>query len=106
MVRAFHLYPIDTADPAWSRTKYQGFSFVVEVNEGGALRRVDADALGRAMVDGNKDRDLAFARDRAGQVGAPECVHRLGNDGAVVTARASRRADPRRGKQIILAHKP
>src|ERR687886_760548 len=45
---------------------------------GGALRRVDADALGRAVVDGDKDRDLAFARDRGGQVGAPECVHRLG----------------------------
>src|ERR671933_395984 len=71
---------------------------------GGALRRVDADALGRAVIDGDKDRDLAFARDRAGQVGAPHRVHRLGNDGAVVTARAPGRADPRRREQMVLAH--
>src|SRR5919202_6228700 len=71
---------------------------------GGALRRVNADALGRAMVDGDKDRDLAFARDRAGQVGAPHRVHRLRDDGAVVTARAPGCTDTGRGEQIVLAH--
>src|ERR671938_788767 len=73
---------------------------------GGALRRMDADAFGRAVVDGDKDRDLALAREGRGQVRAPECVHRLGDDGAVVTARASRRADPGGREQIILTHEP
>src|ERR671938_1751331 len=71
---------------------------------GGALRRMDADAFGRAVVDGDKDRDLALAREGRGQVGAPECVHRLGDDGAVVTARASRRADAGWREQMVLAH--
>src|ERR671938_367814 len=73
---------------------------------GGALRRMDADAFGRAMVDGDKDRDLTLAREGRGQVRAPHRVHRLGDDGAVVMARAPGRADPGGREQIIPKHEP
>ena len=36
MTRAFHLYPVDAADPAWSRTTCRSLCFAVEVNEGAA----------------------------------------------------------------------
>src|SRR3954468_3973898 len=58
------------------------------------------------MIDGDKHRDLALTYDGRGQVGAPHRVHRLGDDGAVVVARASGRADPRGGEEIVLAHEP
>src|SRR4051812_26347731 len=58
------------------------------------------------MIDGDKHRDLPLTGYGRGQVGAPHRVHRLGNDGAVVVARASGRADPRGGEEIVLAHEP
>ena len=67
---------------------------------------MDAHALGRVMIDGDEHRDLALAGDGRGQVGAPHRVHRVGDDGAVVVARASRRADPRGRKQVVRAHEP
>src|SRR5919205_3894198 len=94
----------DTLGEAAEVTPYPLPDRLERLEAGGALRRVDAYALGRAMVDGDKDRDLALARDRGGQVRAPHRVHRLRDDGAVMTARASRHADPRRGEPIILAH--
>src|SRR3954447_3889998 len=58
------------------------------------------------MIDGHKHRDLPLTGDGRGQVGAPHRVHRLGDDGAVVVARASGRADPRGGEEVVLAHEP
>src|SRR3954464_10132389 len=58
------------------------------------------------MIDGHEHRDLSLPRDGRGQVGAPHRVHRVGDDGAVVVARASGRADPRGGEEIVLAHEP
>jgi hypothetical protein len=56
---------------------------------------VDADALGRAMVDGDEDRDLALLHREAGRhVGAPHRVDGLRDDRAVVAARAARTARP------------
>jgi hypothetical protein len=62
---------------------------------GGTLRRMNADALGRTMIDGDKDRDLTLAGDGGGQIGAPHGVDRLGDDGPVVAARPARRAAAR-----------
>jgi len=73
---------------------------------GGAWRGVDADAVGRAVIDGDEDGDLALAGDSRGQVGAPHHVHRLRDDGAVVGARPARRAGSRPGEQAMHAHQP
>jgi hypothetical protein len=72
---------------------------------GGAVRGVDADALGRAVIDGDEDGDLALAGGGRGQVGPPYHVHRLGDDGAVVGTRAARRAAARRGEQAMRTHR-
>ena len=40
------------------------------------MRRVDADALGRAVVDGDEHRRLPLAGPGGGQVGAPHRVDR------------------------------
>src|SRR3954470_16498629 len=58
----------------------------------GAAAGVDADALGRAMIDGDEHRRLALASDDGGQVGAPHEIDPLGGDGAVVGSRAPRPA--------------
>src|SRR3954470_5296647 len=58
------------------------------------------------MIDGHKHRDLPLTGDGCGQVGAPHRIHRRGDDGAVVVARASRRANPRGGEEVVLAHEP
>src|SRR5919205_1687075 len=72
----------------------------------GAVAGMDADALGRAVVDGDEHGRLALAGDRGGQVGAPHHVDRLRDDRAVMAARPARRAGPRRGEQAVLAHQP
>src|SRR3954452_22510088 len=72
----------------------------------GTVAGVDADALGRAVVDGDEDGGLTLAGDRGGQVGAPHHVDRRGDDRAVVAARPARRAGPRRGEQVGLPHQP
>src|SRR3954454_12419094 len=58
------------------------------------------------MVDGDKHRDLPLARDGRGQVRAPHRVHRLGDDGAVVVARASGGPSPGGREEVVLAHEP
>src|SRR4051794_37211886 len=58
------------------------------------------------MVDSHEHRDLALAGEGRGQVGAPHRVHRLGDDGAVVGARASGGPGPGGCKQVVLAHEP
>src|SRR5918998_3974891 len=67
---------------------------------------MDADAVGRAVVDGDEPRRLTLAGDGRGQIGAPEGVYGLGDDGAVVGPRAAGRADPRGGEEAVLAHQP
>src|SRR3954447_8051237 len=80
---------------------------------------VEADALGRAMIDGDDcsvtvsaarvsslQGRLAFASDDAGQVGAPHDVDPLGGDPAVVGPRAMRAAGTLMGQQAMLAHQP
>src|SRR5690242_19617314 len=71
---------------------------------GGSERGMEADALGRAVVDGDEHRGLTLAGDGRGQVGTPHYVHRLGDEGAVVAAWSTRRAHPCGGEQIVLAH--
>src|SRR3954447_11961391 len=73
---------------------------------GGPARSMDAHALGRVMIDGDEHRDLTLAGDGRGQVGAPHRVHRRGDDGAVVRARAPGHPDPGGREQIVLAHEP
>src|SRR3954451_6356128 len=73
---------------------------------GGPARGMNADALSRVMIDSDEYRDLTLAGVGRGQVGAPHRVHRVGDDGAVVGARASGRADPRGRKQVVRAHEP
>src|SRR3954453_16967039 len=73
---------------------------------GGPARGMDAHALSRVMIDSDEYRDLALAGVGRGQIGAPHRVHRVGDDGAVVVARASGRADPRGRKQVARAHEP
>src|SRR3954463_1672672 len=58
------------------------------------------------MIDGHEHRDLALTREGRGQVGAPHLIHRLGDDGAVVGARASGCPDPGGREQVGLAHEP
>src|SRR3954471_5314236 len=72
----------------------------------GASAGVEANALGRAVIDGNEHRRLAFASDDAGQVGAPHEIDPLGGDGAVVGSRAMRAAGTLMSKQAMLAHEP
>src|SRR3954470_18379456 len=85
----------------------------------GASAGVEADALGRAMIDGDDcsvtvsaarvsslQGRLAFASDDAGQVGAPHAIDPLGGDGAVVGARAPRPAHALMRQQAVLAHQP
>src|SRR3982750_699726 len=58
------------------------------------------------MIDGNKHRDLPLTGDGCGQVGAPHRVHRLGDDGALVGARASGHPGPGGRQQVVRAHEP
>ncbi len=73
---------------------------------GGLCMGVDADAFGRAMIDRDEHRSLAFAGDRRRQVGAPHHVDRIGDDGSIVVARPARRANPGRRQQVVLPHQP
>ena len=73
----------------------------------GALRccALDAHALGRSMVDGDEDRDLAVLhREGGGHLGAPHRVDRLGDDGVVMVARAAGAAHAGGCLQTILPH--
>ena len=54
---------------------------------GAAARRVDADALGLVVVDGDEDRDLPLLGPGRRHVGAPHGVDPVRDDRAVVVAR-------------------
>src|SRR3954462_13605805 len=58
------------------------------------------------MVDGNEHGRQALAGVGRAEVRSLHRVHRLRDDGPVVAARATRRSDPPRGKQVVLAHEP
>jgi hypothetical protein len=72
----------------------------------GAAAGVNADALGRAVIDGDEHGSLALARHDRGQVGAPHRIHPLGDDRAVVGPRAVRSAGTLVRQQAVLAHEP
>src|SRR4051794_34144205 len=72
----------------------------------GAVAGVEADTLGRAMIDGDEHRRLALASDDGGQVGAPHEIDPLGGDPAVVGSRAMQAAGTLMGQQAMLADQP
>src|SRR3954465_3458984 len=67
---------------------------------------VDADALGRAMINGDEYRRLALAGHDRGQVAAPHHIDPLGGDPAVMGSRAMRAAGTLMGQEAVLAHQP
>ena len=72
----------------------------------GALVGVDADAFAVAVIDGDQDVGHALGQgDALGHIGAPQDVHGLGGDGAVVRLVRSL-ADPVRCQQVVLPHQP
>ncbi len=69
--------------------------------------RVDADALLRAVVDGDEDRGVALASGEAGGgVGSPQLVWAVGGDRAVVVPRPTAAPDAGRGEQPRRPHQP
>src|SRR3954464_15503235 len=72
----------------------------------GAAGGVNADALGRAVVDGHEHRGLTLAGHHRGQVGPPHHVDPLGRDRAVVGLRAAGMAGTLVGEQAVLAREP
>ena len=72
-------------------TQSLGGTFTVVVN-GNMFRidGVDADAFGRAVIDGDEDGSLALAGRHAGHVGSPHLIDPIRSDPAVMSARASR----------------
>src|SRR5512144_900470 len=82
------------------RTGFQGLEAV------GALVGVDADAFAVAVIDGDEDVRHALGQgDALGHIGAPQDVHGLGGDGAVVRPVRSL-ADPVRRQKVVLPHQP
>ena len=73
---------------------------------GGSCIGMNADAFGGAVIDGDEHGRLALAGDRGRQIGAPDRIHRGGDDGAVMVARSAWCADPRLCEQIVLPHQP
>src|SRR5512147_3013692 len=72
----------------------------------GTLVGVDADAFTVAVIDGDEDVGHALGQgDALGHIGAPQDVHGLGGDGAVVGLVRSL-ADPVRRRQAVLPHQP
>ena len=72
----------------------------------GAGMRMDADAFGGTVIDRDEHGGLAFAGERRRQIGPLHGVHCLGDDGAVMAARATRCAETRRCQQIMCPHQP
>jgi hypothetical protein len=67
---------------------------------------MNADALGRAVIDGDEHGSLPLARHDRGQVGAPHRIHPLGGDRAVMGPRAVRPAGTLVRQQAVLAPEP
>ena len=74
---------------------------------GPALGGMEADARGRAVIDGHEDEGCPLGDGHGGRhVCAPHHVGRLGGDGPVVRLRPMRVARARRGLEVVLAHQP
>src|SRR5579871_3055056 len=72
-----------------------------------ALRGVDADALGRAVVDGSEDGDVALGeRVRGRRVCPPHLVGALGRDRPVVGTGPEDATSPGRRQESVFAHEP
>src|SRR5512144_1108287 len=72
----------------------------------GALVGVDADAFTVAVIDGDEDVGHALGQgDALGHIGAPQDVHGLRGDDAVVRPVRSL-ADPVRRQKVVLPHQP
>src|SRR4051794_40255475 len=72
----------------------------------GAPAGMDADALGRAVVDGDEHRGPALAGHHRGQVGPPHQADPLGRDRAVVGPRAVSTPGTLVRQQAVLAREP
>src|SRR3954464_10652747 len=72
----------------------------------GTAAGMKADALGRAVIDGNEHRSLTLAGHDRGQIAAPHDVDPLGGDPAVMGPRAMRAAGTLMGQEAVLAHQP
>src|SRR5436305_909978 len=72
----------------------------------GAAGGVDADALGRAVVDGHEHRGLTLAGHHRGQVGPPHHVDPLGRDRAVVRLWPAGPPGALRCQQAVRPHEP
>src|SRR5262249_26268057 len=69
------------------------------------FRGVESHTLSGAVVDSDKDADLALLRGYGrGHVGAPEFVRSIGDDRAGMGLRAVGMSDPLRCLQAVLAH--
>ena len=69
--------------------------------------RMQADALGRAVIDGHEDEGRALAHGHCGRhVRAPHHIGSRGGDRAVVRLRAVRVAHAVRGLEVVLPHQP
>ena len=77
------------------------------LKSGPALGRMQADALGRAVIDGHEDEGRALAHGHCGRhVRAPHHIGGRGGDRAVVRLRAVRVAHAVRGLEVVLPHQP
>ena len=77
------------------------------LKSGPALGRMQADALGCAVIDGHEDAGRALTHGHRGRhVRAPHHIGGLGGDGPVVRLRAVRVAHAVRGLEGVLPHQP
>ena len=77
------------------------------LKSGPALGRMQADALGCAVIDGHEDEGRALTHGHRGRhVRAPHHIGGLGGDGPVVRLRAVRVAHAVRGLEVVLPHQP
>ena len=77
------------------------------LKSGPALGRMQADALGCAVIDGYEDEGRALTHGHRGRhVRAPHHIGGLGGDGPVVRLRAVRVAHAVRGLEVVLPHQP
>ena len=72
---------------------------------GAVERGVDADAFGRALVDGDEDGDLAVLEgEGGGHICSPHGIDGFGDDRAVMVARTARSTQAGRGLKAVLSH--
>jgi hypothetical protein len=67
---------------------------------------MDADALGRAGIDGDEQRGLPLAGGAGRDIGPPHLIPARHGDRAVLGARPARRSRPLTRQQAMIAHHP